>query len=52
VIDHLGLLQPFEPTKPAEPWADLPKLVALARYNNVGQDQRRGPPSGLVSPAE
>ena len=32
VIDHLGLLQPFEPPKPAEPWADLPKLVALAKY--------------------
>ena len=35
VIDHLGLLQPFEPPKPAEPWADLPKLVALARHDNV-----------------
>jgi predicted TIM-barrel fold metal-dependent hydrolase len=35
VIDHLGLLQPFESPKPAEPWADLPKLVALARYDNV-----------------
>ena len=35
VIDHLGLLQPFEPPKPAEPWADLPKLVALAKYDNV-----------------
>jgi L-fuconolactonase len=35
VIDHLGLLQPFEPPKPAEPWADLPKLVALVRYDNV-----------------
>ena len=35
VIDHLGLLQPFELPKPAEPWADLPKLVALAKYDNV-----------------
>jgi len=35
VIDHLGLLQPFEPPKPAEPWADLPKLLALAKYDNV-----------------
>jgi predicted TIM-barrel fold metal-dependent hydrolase len=35
VVDHLGLLQPFEPPKPAEPWADLPKLLALARHDNV-----------------
>ena len=30
VIDHLGLQQPFEPPAPAEPWAELPKLLALA----------------------
>ena len=35
VVDHLGLLQPFEPPKPAEPWADLPNLLALARHDNV-----------------
>jgi predicted TIM-barrel fold metal-dependent hydrolase len=35
VIDHLGLLQPNEPPAPAEPWADLPKLLALAAYPNV-----------------
>ena len=35
VVDHLGLLQPFEPPKPAEPWADLPKLLALAKHDNV-----------------
>jgi L-fuconolactonase len=35
VIDHLGLLQPFEPPKPAEPWADLSRLVALAKHDNV-----------------
>ena len=35
VVDHIGLLQPFEPPKPAEPWADLPKLLALAKYDNV-----------------
>ena len=29
VIDHLGLLQPNEPPPLAEPWADLPKLLAL-----------------------
>jgi len=35
VIDHLGLAQPFEPPAPAEPFADLPKLLALAAYPNV-----------------
>ncbi len=35
VIDHLGLQQPFEPPVPAAPWADLPKLLALAKYDNV-----------------
>lgn len=35
VIDHLGLPQPFEPPAPAEPFADLPKLLALAPYANV-----------------
>ncbi|MBX6374177.1 MAG: amidohydrolase [Acetobacteraceae bacterium] len=35
VIDHLGLPQPFEPPPPAEPWADLPKLLALAEHDNV-----------------
>ena len=35
VIDHLGLQQPFEPPRPAHPWADLPKLLKLAPYQNV-----------------
>jgi L-fuconolactonase len=35
VIDHLGLQQPFEPPPPAEPWADLPKLLALAAQDNI-----------------
>ena len=35
VIDHLGLQQPFEPPAPAQPWADLPKVLALAEYANV-----------------
>jgi L-fuconolactonase len=35
VIDHLGLPQPFEPPAPEEPFADLPKLLALAAYPNV-----------------
>jgi predicted TIM-barrel fold metal-dependent hydrolase len=35
VIDHLGLQQPFEPPVPAEPWADLPKVLSLAEFGNV-----------------
>jgi L-fuconolactonase len=35
VIDHLGLPQPHEPPAPAEPFADLAKLFALAEYDNV-----------------
>jgi L-fuconolactonase len=35
VLDHLGLLQPFVPPPPAEPWADLPKLLALAALDNI-----------------
>jgi L-fuconolactonase len=35
VIDHLGLQQPFEPPPPAEPFADLPRLLALAAHDNV-----------------
>jgi predicted TIM-barrel fold metal-dependent hydrolase len=35
VIDHLGLQQPFEPPPPSEPFADLPKLLALAAHDNI-----------------
>jgi L-fuconolactonase len=35
VIDHLGLPQPHEPPAPNEPFADLPKLLALATHDNV-----------------
>lgn len=35
VIDHLGLQQPFEPPPPARPFADLPKVLALAAHDNV-----------------
>ena len=35
VIDHLGLPQPHEPPAPAAPFADLPKLLALAGHANV-----------------
>jgi len=35
VIDHLGLPQPHEPPPPAEPFVDLPKLLAMAPHDNV-----------------
>jgi predicted TIM-barrel fold metal-dependent hydrolase len=35
VVDHLGLQQPFEPPAPAEPWADLPVVLDLAKHDNV-----------------
>ena len=35
VIDHLGLQQPFEPPPPPDPFAQLPKVLALAAYPNV-----------------
>jgi len=35
VIDHLGLQQPFEPPAPVQPWAELPKLLALAAHDNI-----------------
>jgi predicted TIM-barrel fold metal-dependent hydrolase len=35
VIDHLGLPQPSKPPASAEPFADLPHLLALARHANI-----------------
>ena len=35
VIDHLGLQQPFEPPVPKEPFAELPKVLALAKHENI-----------------
>jgi predicted TIM-barrel fold metal-dependent hydrolase len=35
VIDHIGLQQPFEPPPPAEPWAELPGVLALAAMPNI-----------------
>lgn len=35
IVDHLGLLQPRVPPAPAEPWADLPKILELAKRPNA-----------------
>ncbi len=35
VIDHLGLQQPFDPPPPAQPWAELPQVLALAQHDNI-----------------
>ena len=35
IIDHLGLMQPRVPPAPPQPWADLPKVLELAKYPNV-----------------
>ena len=34
VIDHLGILQPRLPPAPEHPWADLPKVLDLAKRAN------------------
>jgi L-fuconolactonase len=35
IIDHLGIMQPSVPPAPPHPWADLPKIVALAKRKNA-----------------
>jgi predicted TIM-barrel fold metal-dependent hydrolase len=35
IVDHLGLAQPYAPPPPAEPWAELPKVLTLAAHRNV-----------------
>ncbi len=35
VLDHLGLTQTFAPPAPARPFADLDRVLALARHDNV-----------------
>ncbi len=35
IVDHLGILQPRVPPAPAEPWADLPKILDLAKRPNA-----------------
>jgi len=36
ILDHLGILQPHEPAaRAAEPWADLPGVLDLAKRDNL-----------------
>ena len=35
IIDHLGILQPRVPPAPPQPWADLPKVLDLAKRKNA-----------------
>jgi L-fuconolactonase len=35
VVDHLGLVQPHVPPKPNEPWAELSKVLTLAKLPHV-----------------
>src|SRR5690606_38068859 len=35
VIDHIGILQPRTPPAPTQPWADLPKVLELAKRKNA-----------------
>lgn len=35
IIDHLGIQQPFHPPPPADPWAELPKVLTLAEHDNI-----------------
>jgi predicted TIM-barrel fold metal-dependent hydrolase len=35
IVDHLGILQPRVPPAPPQPWAELPKVLALARRPNA-----------------
>ncbi len=35
IIDHMGLMQPRTPPAPPPPWADLPKVIELAKRPNA-----------------
>src|SRR5262249_33251189 len=35
IIDHRATMQPNEPPAPPEPWADLPKVLELAKRKNA-----------------
>ena len=50
IIDHLGILQPRVPPAPAQPWADLPKVLELAKRPNVVIKVERRLHAGEASP--
>jgi predicted TIM-barrel fold metal-dependent hydrolase len=35
IIDHMAIQQPNEPPAPPQPWADLPKVLELAKRKNA-----------------
>jgi predicted TIM-barrel fold metal-dependent hydrolase len=35
IVDHLAVLQPSVPLAPPQPWADLPKVLELAKRKNA-----------------
>ena len=35
VVDHVGLIQPYAPPVPPEPFAELPDVLSLAAFDNV-----------------
>jgi L-fuconolactonase len=35
IVDHLGIMQPRTPPAPEKPWAELPKVVELAKRKNA-----------------
>jgi predicted TIM-barrel fold metal-dependent hydrolase len=35
IIDHLGIMQPRTPPAPPQPWAELPKVLDLAKRKNA-----------------
>ena len=35
IIDHMAIMQPRTPPAPPEPWADLPKVLELAKRPNA-----------------
>ena len=35
VVDHVGLIQPFVPPVPSNPFSDLDSVISLAAYENV-----------------
>ena len=35
MVDHVGLIQPYAPPAPPEPFAALPDVLSLAAFDNV-----------------